>query len=42
MIFPSVERLEPRKTPNFNLGPLLENGETIEGTFQVIDKIFQD
>jgi uncharacterized protein DUF6589 len=41
-IFPSVERLEPRKTPNFNLGPLLEDEGTIEGTFEVIDRIFQD
>lgn len=38
--FPSVERLSPRKTPNFGLGPILENEGTIEGTFQVIDKIF--
>ncbi|KAN0070441.1 hypothetical protein V8E54_011310 [Elaphomyces granulatus] len=40
-IFPSVERLDPRKAPNFNLGPILENEGTIEGTFQVADRIFQ-
>jgi hypothetical protein len=39
-IFPSVERLSPRKTPNFGLGPILENKGTIKGTFQVINKIF--
>lgn len=38
--FPSVERLKPRKTPNFELGPILENEGTISGTYQVIDKIF--
>jgi hypothetical protein len=39
--FPSVERLAPRKTPHFGLGPILENEGTIEGTYEVIDKIFK-
>jgi hypothetical protein len=39
--FPSVERLAPRKRPHFGLGPVLENEGTIEGTYEVIDKIFQ-
>lgn len=38
--FPLVERLTPRKTPHFGLGPILENEGTIQGTYQVIDKIF--
>lgn len=38
--FPTVERLAPRKTPHFGLGPMLENEGTIQGTYQVIDKIF--
>lgn len=39
--FPSVERLNPRKTPHFGLGPILENEGTLRGTISVIDKIFQ-
>ena len=39
--FPSVERLATRRTPHFGLGPILENEGTIEGTYEVIDKIFQ-
>jgi hypothetical protein len=38
--FPTVERLKSRITPNFGLGPILENEGTIQGTYQVIDKIF--
>jgi len=37
--FPTLERLQPRRTPNFGLGPILENEGTIKGTYQVIDKI---
>lgn len=39
--FPLVERLETRKTPHFGLGPILENEGTIQGTYEVIDNIFQ-
>ena len=39
--FPSVERLAPRRTPHFGLGPILENEGTIEGTYEVIDNIFK-
>lgn len=39
--FPSVERLDRRKTPHFGLGPILENEGTLRGTISVIDKIFQ-
>lgn len=38
--FPSVERLYTRKTPHFGLSPIQENEGTIQGTYQVIDKIF--
>jgi hypothetical protein len=38
--FPSVERLAPRKTPHFGLTPILENEGTIQGTYEVINKIF--
>lgn len=38
--FPTVERLQPRRTPHFGLGPILENEGTIQGTYQVIDTIF--
>jgi hypothetical protein len=34
--FPSVERLAPRRTPHFGLGPILENEGTIEGTYEVL------
>ncbi len=39
---PSVERLPPRKTPHYGLGPILENEGTISGTYSVIDKIFTE
>jgi len=39
---PSVERLPPRKTPHYSLGPILENEGTISGTYSVIDIIFTE
>lgn len=39
---PSVERLPPRKTPHYGLGPILENEGTISGTYSVIDKVFAE
>jgi hypothetical protein len=39
---PSVERLPPRKTPHYGLGPILENEGTISGTYNVIDTIFTE
>jgi hypothetical protein len=38
--FPPVELLAPRRTPHFGLGPILEIEGTIEGTYEVIDKVF--
>lgn len=38
--FPHIERLSPQKTIHHSLGPILENEGTIDGTYQVIDKIF--
>jgi hypothetical protein len=40
LVFPSIERLQPRRTPHFGLGPILENEGTIQGTYEVIDKVF--
>jgi hypothetical protein len=40
--FPAVERLRPHRTMHIGLGPLLENEGTIQGTYQVIDKISLD
>ena len=37
---PSIERLPPRKTPHYSLGPILENKGTISGTYSVIDIVF--
>ncbi len=37
---PSIERLPPRKTPHYGLGPILENEGTISGTYSVINAIF--
>jgi hypothetical protein len=39
---PSVERLPPRKTPHYGLGPILENEGTISGTYSVIDAVFTE
>lgn len=39
---PSIERLPPRKTPHYGLGPILENEGTINGTYSVIDKVFTE
>lgn len=38
--FPTVERLPPRKTPYYGLGPITENEGTINGTYAVIRNIF--
>ena len=38
--FPSVRRLNQRKTPHYGLAPILENEGTISGTYNVIDAIF--
>ena len=38
--FPAIERLPPRKTPNYGLGPITENEGTIDGTYAVIRNIF--
>jgi hypothetical protein len=40
--FPAVERLPPRKTSNYGLGPITENEGTIDGTYAVIRNIFID
>ena len=37
---PSIERLPPRKTPHYGLGPIQENEGTISGTYGVIDAVF--
>jgi hypothetical protein len=39
---PSIERIPPRKTPHYGLGPILENEGTISGTYSVIDIIFTE
>ncbi len=39
---PTVERLPPRKTPHYSLGPILENEGTISGTYSVIDAVFTE
>ena len=39
---PSIERLPPRKTPHYGLGPILENEGTISGTYSVIDTVFTE
>jgi hypothetical protein len=39
---PSVERLSPRRTPHYGLGPILENEGTISGTYSVIDIVFTE
>jgi hypothetical protein len=39
---PTVERLPPRKTPHYGLGPILENEGTISGTYSVIDTVFTE
>ena len=39
---PSINRLPPRKTPHYGLGPILENEGTISGTYSVIDTIFSE
>jgi hypothetical protein len=39
---PSIERLPPRKTPHYGLGPILENEGTISGTYSVIDIVFTE
>jgi hypothetical protein len=38
--FPHIDCLLPRKTNHYNLGPILENEGTIDGTYKVIDKVF--
>jgi len=40
--FPNVDCLLPQKTVHYSLGPILENEGTIDGTYQVIDKVFTD
>ncbi|KAH0558948.1 hypothetical protein GP486_004430 [Trichoglossum hirsutum] len=39
---PSIEFLSPRKTPHYDLGPILENENTISSTYGVIDKVFTE
>jgi hypothetical protein len=39
---PLIERLPPRKTPHYGLGPILENEGTISGTYSVIDTVFTE
>ena len=40
--FPKVDRLPAQKTTHYSLSPILENEGTIDGTYNVIDKIFLD
>lgn len=40
--FPAEERLQHRRTPHVGLGPLMENEGTIQGTYRVIEKVFQE
>jgi hypothetical protein len=40
--FPQVECLSPQKTIHYNLGPILENEGTIDGTYEVINKVFTE
>lgn len=40
--FPEIERLLPRRTEHYGLGPILKNEGTIDGTYEVIDEIFQN
>lgn len=40
--FPIIDRLDRCKTVHYGLGPLMENEGTIEGTYQVINQIFQE
>jgi hypothetical protein len=40
--FPTVERLPSQKTSHYSFGPFLENEGTISGTYNVINKVFQE
>ena len=39
---PTIDRLAPRRTPHYGLGPILENEGTISGTYSVIDVVFME